>query len=246
MHDGHPKLHLENRAYTVKECREQRPVARVGTHHDWNSRIVHLRQSRNRMRLTVATLGLLAILMPGTGAGQGKPSNGADLVGTKLPGWTAGPEWANSKPLRLRDLRGRVVMVRFWTDTCDYCAASLPAMQKLADEFREQEVTFVGLYHSKPLGSERPWKTVVARANALGVKFPIAYDHSWKTLSVWWLDGRRRPATSASFVIARDGTVAHVHPGPVFYPSDDATDARANTGYEAIRDAIRDAIRNGR
>jgi len=38
-------------------------------------------------------------------------------------------------------------MVRFWTDTCDYCAASLPAMQKLADEFRGDDVSFVGLYH---------------------------------------------------------------------------------------------------
>lgn len=198
------------------------------------------------MRLTVATLGLFAVLAAGTGGGQGKPSSGAALVGTKVPGWTAGPEWANSKPLRLRDLRGRVVMVRFWTDTCDYCAASLPAMQKLADEFRGKEVTFVGLYHSKPLGSERPWKTVVARANALGVKFPIAYDHSWKTLLKWWLDGRSRPATSASFVIALDGTVAHVHSGPVFYPSDDAADPRANADYEAIRDAIRGALRKGR
>lgn len=198
------------------------------------------------MRLTVAMLGLFAVLAPGTGAGQGKPSSGADLVGTKVPEWMAGPEWAHSKPLRLRYLRGRVVMVRFWTDTCDYCAASLPAMQKLADEFRGKEVTFVGLYHSKPLGSERPWKNVVARANELGVKFPIAYDHSWKTLSQWWLEGRRRSATSASFIIARDGTVAHVHPGPVFYPSDDAAGARANADYEAIRAGIRDALRKGR
>ncbi len=194
--------------------------------------------------MALATLGLVLVLLPGTGAGQGKPSSGADLVGTKAPEWMAGPEWENSKPLRLHDLRGRVVMVRFWTDTCDYCAASMPAMQRLADEFRTKEVTFVGLYHSKPLGSERPWKTVLARANDLGVKFPIAYDHSWKTLSQWWLEGRRRAATSASFIIARDGTIAYVHPGPVFYPSDDPADARANTDYEAIRAALRDAIRD--
>ncbi len=77
-----------------------------------------------------------------------------------------GPEWASSTPLRLRDLRGRVVVVRFWTDTCPYCEASLPAMQKLAEEMKEAPVTFVGLYQSKPLGSERHWKGVVAHANA--------------------------------------------------------------------------------
>ena len=166
-------------------------------------------------------------------------ADGAQLLGTSAREWSVGPEWANSKPLRLEDLRGRVVMVRFWTDTCPYCAASLPAMQKLAKEFEGEAVTFVGLYQSKPFGSERPWETAVAHAKALGVEFPIAYDHDWKTLGSWWLDETRRRATSASFVIAPDGTIAHVHPGPVFFPSEQPEDARANADYEAIRTAIR-------
>lgn len=164
---------------------------------------------------------------------------GADLVGTKAKPWSAGPEWAGSEALRLEDLRGRVVVVRFWTDTCPYCTKSLPAMQELAEEFEEEPVTFVGLYHSKPLGSERPWKAAVAHARRLGVTFPIAYDHDWKTLRAWWLDGRGRSATSASFVVAPDGTIAHVHPGPEFFPSDDPAHARANADYEAIRASIR-------
>ncbi len=174
--------------------------------------------------------------------GQSKPATGRDLTGTAPPEWTVGPEWNGSKPLRLRDLRGQVVMVRFWTDTCPYCAASLPAMQKLADEFRGQDVVFIGLYHSKPLGSERPWKEAVARARELGVRFPIAYDHDWKTVRRWWLDGRQRPATSSSFIIGRDGRIAFVHPGPAFFPGDDAADAEANADFEAIRMAIRKAL----
>jgi len=169
---------------------------------------------------------------------------GSELVGTRAPEWSAGPEWANSKPIRLEDLRGRVVVVRFWTDRCPYCEASLPAMQKLAEEFEGKPVTFVGLYQSKPLGSERPWKDAVRRARTLGVRFPIAYDHDWKTLKSWWLDGERRRATSASFVIAPDGTIAHVHPGPVFFPSERPEDAHANAGYEAIRTAIRKELRH--
>ena len=135
-------------------------------------------------------------LLAADGRGDLKPQNGADLVGRAPPEWTVGPEWEGSKPLRLRDLRGRVVMVRFWTDTCPYCAASLPAMQRLADEFAEKDVTFIGLYHSKPMGSERPWKDAVKRARELGIRFPIAYDHQWKTVRRWWLDGRQRSATS--------------------------------------------------
>lgn len=166
-------------------------------------------------------------------------ADGEELIGTKAKEWTVGPEWANSKPLRLEDLRGRVVVVRFWTDTCPYCTASLPAMQRLADEFEGDEVTFVGVYQSKPLGSERPWEKAVARAKELGAKFPIAYDHDWKTLKSWWINGERRRATSASFVIAPSGTIAHVHPGPVFFQSDKPEDARENADYEAIRSAIR-------
>lgn len=165
-------------------------------------------------------------------------ANGAELLGAKAKKWTVGPEWAHSKPLRLADLHGRVVVVRFWTDTCPYCARSLPALQQLADEFAGRPVTFVGLYQSKPLGSERPWRDAVARATRLGVSFPIAYDHDWQTLRSWWLDGRRRAATSASFVIAPDGTIVHVHPGPVFFRSDGPNHARANADFEAIRAAI--------
>ena len=194
------------------------------------------------MKLTLGFLVCLVACGPAlAGRADGSvalDANSAGLVGAKAKEWIAGPEWAHSKPLRLEDLRGRVVVVRFWTDTCPYCAKSLPAMQQLAEEFVGRPVTFVGLYQSKPRGSERPWRDAVARARRLGVKFPIAYDHDWRTLRSWWLDGRRRAATSASFVIAPDGTIAHVHPGPVFFPSSDPTHARQNADFKAIRRAI--------
>jgi len=190
------------------------------------------------MRLSVAMLVTLLVASAARGESP-RSSQTKDLLGTRAKEWAAGPEWANSKPLELRDLRGRVVVVRFWTDTCDYCAASLPAMQKLADEFRDAPVTFVGLYHSKPYGSEKPWEVAVAKAKELGVRFPIAYDHSWKTVSNWWLKGGSRAATSSTFIIGPDGKIAFVHPGPVFFPGSDPSHARANADYEAIRAAIR-------
>jgi thiol-disulfide isomerase/thioredoxin len=197
---------------------------------------------RRAMRLGLVVLALLCATV-GVAGGQGaKLLAGAELVGTQAKEWTVGPEWANSKPLRLSDLRGRVVMVRFWTDRCHFCAASLPAMQKLADEFRKKPVTFVGIYHSKPRGSERPWSVAVARAKELGVRFPVAYDHMWKTVRAWWLEGGGRRATSSSFVIGADGRIVFVHPGPMFCPGEDCDDAQANSGYEGIRGAIRGAL----
>ncbi len=194
---------------------------------------------------------ITAIVVTATHAeGQGTTQRpGMELIGARAREWTVGPEWANSKPMRLQDLRGRVVVVRFWTDTCPYCAASLPAMQTLADELRAEPVTFVGIYHSKPRGSEKPWREAVARANELGVTFPIAYDHLWRTVRAWWLNGRQGVATSATFVIDPKGKFVLVHPGPAFYSSDDPKDKEVNADYQAIRAAIRAALpaeRNGR
>lgn len=194
------------------------------------------------MRLGFVILAAICATAGRAGGEEARPRAGAELIGTQAKEWTIGPEWANSKPLQLRDLRGRVVMVRFWTDTCHYCAASLPAMQELADEFRDEPVTFVGIYHSKPRGSERPWSKAVARAKALGVKFPIGYDHLWQTVRAWWLDGRRGVVTSATFVVGPDGKIVFVHPRPVFHPSDDPAKAQANADYQAIRAAIRAAL----
>lgn len=170
-----------------------------------------------------------------------EPAERPMKVGDHVRPWHVA-EWANSEPLPLRDLRGQVVLVRFWTDSCPYCARSVPAVQKLADEFRDRPVTFVGLYHSKPRGSERPWETAVDQARRWGVMFPLAYDRNWKTVRSWWLDGNRAAATSASFVIDGDGRIVHIHPGPTFYPSGAPADAEYDRDFHAIRNAIRKAL----
>lgn len=173
------------------------------------------------------------------------PPVGAELIGRRASPWQA-TQWANSPPLALAKLRGRVVVVRFWTDTCPFCERSLPAMQQLADEFKDQPVTFVGLFHSKPLGSEREWKRVVAAASSWGVRFALGYDHDWRTVKSWWLDGPGRRATSASFVIDPKGRILFVHPGPVFFQSDAPGDAKEHADYLAIKDAIRRALKDAK
>ena len=193
---------------------------------------------------------LIGLLLAGIGSAGGdgdRPEAGAPAAtGPLAVGDVARPwrlaEWSGSKPLDLEDLRGRVVVVRFWTDACPYCARSLPALQALAEEFRDRPVTFVGIYHAKPPGRERPWPAAVAWARRRGVSFPLAYDRGWATLRSWWLEGNDPAATSASFVIDRRGRVAHVHPGPEFYPTDDPSRARQDRDFRALRAAIRRAL----
>ena len=105
---------------------------------------------------------LIGLLLAGIGSAGGdgdRPEAGAPAAtGPLAVGDVARPwrlaEWSGIEPLDLKDLRGRVVVVRFWTDACPFCARSLPALQALAEEFRDRPVTFVAIYHAKPPGRE--------------------------------------------------------------------------------------------
>jgi peroxiredoxin len=163
--------------------------------------------------------------------------DGHELVGLPAKEWSFS-DWVNGAPLSLAALRGRVVVVRFWTTECPYCERSMPALQKLATEFKDRPVTIVGAFHSKPADAVKDMSAPTRVAKSWGITFPLAFDRQWRTLRAWYLDGHHRHATSATFVIGRDGKIVHVHPGPVFYPSDVAADARQNRDFLAIRQAI--------
>lgn len=95
---------------------------------------------RRRAQSAGLVLPAMVVLVVSTASGDLLPKSGADLIGRTPPEWTAGPEWRGSKPLRLRDLRGRVVMVRFWTDTCDGKIAFVhpgPSFYPRADAVKE-------------------------------------------------------------------------------------------------------------
>lgn len=137
----------------------------------------------------------------------------ARLLGTQAPEWSVS-HWMNSKPLTLEGLRGRPVLVRWWTGPrCSYCAASAPVLERIHRRYKKRGLVVVGFYHHK--SSEPLDPSEVRRiAGELGMGFPVAVDEGWATLKRYWLD--RVPEgswTSVTFLIGPDGTVRHVHPG---------------------------------
>jgi thiol-disulfide isomerase/thioredoxin len=171
-----------------------------------------------------------------------QPRDGAELVGRELSEWRLS-DWVNGPaPLSLAELRGRVVVIRFWTVGCPFCEKSMPALQKLADEFAGRPVTFIGAFHEKPVGSIPDMEKPLEVARSWGIRFPLAFDKDWRTLRAWWLDGHPRNATSVTFVLGRDGRVAHVHPGPEYFPSEDPADADENADFVALRAAVQAAV----
>ncbi len=172
-------------------------------------------------------------------------SAGEDRIGVPAPSFEF-DGWLNSEPLTLEDLHGQVVLVRWWTETCPFCASSAPALRALNDEYSPRGFTVVGVYHPKadrdsPLDIERVQRAVAARE----LDFPIAIDWDWRNgvLADWWLTGPDRPATSVTFLLDKSGIIQYVHPGMEYHEHPIATGGPEShmmcaNDMVGIRDAI--------
>lgn len=146
-------------------------------------------------------------------------SAGNDRIGVAPPPFQF-DAWLNSEPLTLEDLKGRVVLVRWFTDTCPFCASSAPALRALHEEYADSGLTLIGVFHPKagrndPLDVQRVQSVVEAR----DFQFPVAIDWNWRTgtLKDWWLTGPDRPGTSVTFILDKSGVIQFVHPGMEYH-----------------------------
>lgn len=162
---------------------------------------------------------------------------GAGIVGERCPEWD-NSKWVQGGPLRLADLRGKVVLLRFFMELdCPYCHATAPALNEFNRELGPRGLVVVGMYTPKPRPRSTSVEAVRRHVEAYGFQFPVAVDDDWATLRRLWLD--RVPSadfTSASLLIDRQGIVRHVHPGGLY--AKDARDPQGRRDYEEMRAAI--------
>ena len=141
------------------------------------------------------------------------------LIGTTAPEWSV-TNWINSAPLELKDLRGKVVLVRFWTAPhCPYCKATAPALNEFHKKYFSKGLQVIGIYHHKS-DEALQVENVKKAAERFGFKFPVAIDPDWQTLHRWWLDHGKENWTSVSFLIDRRGVIRHIHPGGEYVKGD--------------------------
>ncbi len=192
------------------------------------------------MSLALVVAVVAAFGLPAAGA-YSDPDSGAELIGKPAPAWTF-DRWLRSKPLTLESLRGKVVLVRWWTEGCHYCRSTLPALETLRSRDAERGLVVIGVYHPKPPHAVSD-RHILGVANQLGFKGPIAVDGEWRTLERYWLDGNpERNWTSVSFLIDRDGTIRWVHGGGEYYPSDDPAHASCDIDYRGLERALTAAL----
>lgn len=150
--------------------------------------------------------------------------------------------WARGPARSLADLHGHVVLVRWWTEGCDFCANTLPAIEQLRRAHADDGLEVIAVYHPVPI-RRRSDRAILRVAGKLGFDGPIAVDERWSTLNHWWLDGHpERNWTSVSFLIDRGGRVCWVQGGGEYHPSDDPQHARCNLQWQELEQRVNTAL----
>jgi thiol-disulfide isomerase/thioredoxin len=127
--------------------------------------------------------------------------------------------WLQSEVTSLEELRGQVVAVQFWTFGCYNCKNTLPALQQLYADYREQGFEIVGI-HAPEFDFEADVDNIVEAAEELGVTWPIALDPDKRTFH-HWQEGPRA-YWPRIYLLDRDGHIRYDHTGEGRYDEIDA------------------------
>ncbi len=128
-----------------------------------------------------------------------------------------GEHWLNSAPLRIEELRGRVVLVEFWTFACRNCQNVEPAVKAWHAKYESAGLTVIGV-HTPELAHERALANVRAYVKERAIAYPVLVDNGFAT---WRAYGNRY--WPAMYLVDKRGRIRHVAIGEGRY---DETEAR--------------------
>jgi cytochrome c biogenesis protein CcdA/thiol-disulfide isomerase/thioredoxin len=123
------------------------------------------------------------------------------------PDFVGNERWLNSDPLTLAQLKGRVVLVDFWTYTCINCIRTLPYLVAWDKAYRDKGLTIVGV-HSPEFTFERKASNVERAIKQNGIEYPVAQDNAMATWTAWG-----NQYWPAKYLIDAQGHVRYAHFG---------------------------------
>ena len=136
-----------------------------------------------------------------------KEINQKRLVYPQAPDFVGIEHWINSEPLHIGDLRGKVVLVDFWTYTCINCIRTLPYLKAWHAMYAPEGLVIIGV-HTPEFAFEKKYENVLSAAKEQGLLYPIAQDNEYGT---WRAYGNRY--WPHEYLIDIDGFVRHEHIG---------------------------------
>ncbi len=119
--------------------------------------------------------------------------------------------WINSEPLTLESLRGRVVLLDFWSYRCPYCRNALPELSRLDKRFGKRGLTVIGI-HSPMMESDKVLANVRTQVSALGVRYPVVTDNGHQ---LW--DAFEMEAWPTVVLLDKAGRIRFTHIGEGMY-----------------------------
>jgi cytochrome c biogenesis protein CcdA/thiol-disulfide isomerase/thioredoxin len=126
---------------------------------------------------------------------------------TEAPELIAGGSWFNSNPLTLKELRGKVVLVDFWTYTCINCQRTFPYLKEWDKKYRDKGLVIIGV-HSPEFEFEKNKINLQQAISYFGITYPVMQDNNFAT---WQAYGNRY--WPAKYFVDKDGKIRATHFG---------------------------------
>jgi len=178
-------------------------------------------------RLLAASLSVLALCL----GGAATSIVAAETPRTRAPITVAANEaaapnfvglgnWFNSAPLNISDLRGKVVLVNFWTYGCSNCVNTLPHVTELYAKYKDRGLVIVGI-HTPEFPFERSAANVQAALKRHGITYPVAQDNESRTWEAY-----HNQYWPSQYIVDQHGRIVLHHDGEGQYEEIDRTIAR--------------------
>jgi cytochrome c biogenesis protein CcdA/thiol-disulfide isomerase/thioredoxin len=159
----------------------------------------------------------------GTNVTERDPAGGAQAVSASglhdfgvAPNFGGIDLWLNSRPLTMQQLRGKVVLIDFWTYSCINCLRTLPHLEAWDRMYRKAGLVIVGV-HTPEFAFEHDPSNVRAAVERLGVRYPVALDNRYGTWTNWG-----NQYWPADYLVDRKGHVRDAHFGEGDYEQTEA------------------------
>jgi cytochrome c biogenesis protein CcdA/thiol-disulfide isomerase/thioredoxin len=140
---------------------------------------------------------------------NGNPNWNAMKIGDKriAPELTGITDWINSQPLTLAQLKGKVVLLDFWTYSCINCIRTLPHITQWYKEYKDKGLVIIGV-HTPEFAFEKNKQHVEDAVKRFNITYPVALDNNYQTWQAY--DNHYWPA---HYLINQDGMIVKTHFG---------------------------------
>jgi len=137
----------------------------------------------------------------------GSPLNLSSVKGPYAPEIIPGGSWFNSSPLRLADLKGKVVIIDFWTYSCINCQRTLPYLESWYKKYQSEGLVIIGV-HTPEFEFEHEAGNVAQAIKDFGITYPVVQDNNYSTWTAY-----NNSYWPAEYFIDKDGYIRYTHFG---------------------------------